>query len=296
MPTVRYVHPTLGPYITAQAAHDAADPGDTILLARGAFTHTPLYVTKRVHVRGDTEDPINQPVTIAGPNASTYPITFYLPSGSGELFIEGVTFGSNTTGSTYNAGPGAFAAGLRLRVNRCVVPGNRYLGYWFGNYAVSAIIENLTSRSAYLGNILYLTSRTDHQITLDKADLTVAPAWGGANANDFAIYSQDYVTTPTAGYGAGYGEWYWPQYQGAAMGINGQIILPTGVDRSATQVRLYRAPGGVIENAPWAIRTPHPVNGEWRFDYLPTTHTYWVMTLPPSGYAPRLDGPFIPQV
>ena len=41
-------------------------------------------------------------------------------------------------------------------------------------------------------------------------------------------------------------------------------------------------------------RTPDPVTGAWTFNYLPTDQRYWVQTIPPQGYKPRLDGPYIP--
>jgi hypothetical protein len=162
---------------------------------------------------------------------------------------------------------------------------------------MTARIENLTSSSAAGNYVMALPVRTDHSVELIAARLGAAPYWGsGVDPATWAYYVDDHVTTDTTGYGAGYGTFYADQWQGASYRIWGTVTdLPEGVLPSQVDIRLFRvSPAtGVIENFPWARRTPDTA-GDWSFDYLPTDSQFGIQSVPPAGLWPRFEGPYIP--
>jgi hypothetical protein len=58
---------------------------------------------------------------------------------------------------------------------------------------------------------------------------------------------------------------------------------------------MYSETNGVIDATYWVKTKPHPVTGEWAYPYLPNNRIFWVQTVPPSGYQPRIDGPYAAQ-
>ncbi|WP_295451875.1 hypothetical protein [uncultured Thiodictyon sp.] len=282
---VAQVRAVPSPYATITAAIAAASPGDTILISplAGGAVHAGAAVTKQVRFKALTEDPIGNPVRVYSLGGSSSGMQL---DGSGVMLLEGLTFSDS-----------AFSTGvnwLTWKFNRCVFTGGP-LGY--GSQASSRLlISNCTNT--------YAGSRTFWLNGYDGWSLQVSK-WRGANA--ISIYtggqapsplSIDAVTTETVGYGAGFGSWLCNTGTGEwdlrAYQVYGQVILPAGVDRSTTQIRLYKEAGGVIETAPWATGTPNAVTGEWSWPYLPTTYRYWVQTVPPAGFTPQIDGPFVP--
>lgn len=298
MATVRYVDPVNGPYLTIQAAHDAANEGDTILIAPGLYTAADslLTLTKRIHIKGNATDPSQVVLSSAtGPAIRlNYPLLH-------AMWIEGVTLQVQNWGSVFYASimvvSSMAEAGL-LHVNRCrLVHPAPPLGSIFyitsTNVACRARLEQCAivgspktysySNAASRLEIIACTSPS----SMVNAPIAYPPGVLGPN---------DWVIGPLAGYGADYGAWFYEQWMGDAFAIPGQVILPPGHDRSQSDIRLFRESAvGKIEIYPWMQRTPDPVSGEYSFDYLPTDHRYWVQTVPPPGFQPRIDGPYVPQ-
>jgi hypothetical protein len=303
VPTVRYVHPINGPYLTIQAAVDAATAGDTILIAPGTYTQVSL--TKRVHLKGETTDPIGNPVILN----SASPIRFYLPwDTTGDLWIEGLRISpiSERHGLAANyANAPLLPPGVMLRINRCVLASSPGFAYWMIlNYGDSTDIHftmnNCTElASCYADWTAIVSQNVNNTIAIREHHGFARPYWRSIsgyeiNPATWASYNESYVTTDTPGYGANYGTWYAPQWMGDAYQVDGQIILPEGVDRSLARVRLYRRRAGIIDTNPWMITTPDPVTGIWAFNILPTDCDYFVWRAMPAGYQHRIDGPYIP--
>lgn len=310
MGTVRYVHPTQGPYFTVQAAHDAAAAGDTVLVSPAHTSTTALNWTKRVHLKGDTQAPDSTPVVVGGID-----LEGLKPLGSAAtVFFEGLTIAA--TASTWSGiyhplvigfrgSPSDWANGPELIFNRCRFGYAPYgLSGWYGVKNGRFHFRNCDFNYQHVSTQGYLwqnfcpsDGKSDQAFrTMNIVNCRIGPnavPLPGTEEYWAAIYL-DAVVNATPGYGAGYGQWYAEQFQGQAYRAYGQIILPQGVDRSTARVRLYRVVNGEIDLIPWLVFVPDPVTGNWEHQYLPTDQVYWAATIPPAGYRPQWDGPFIP--
>ena len=288
MATIRFVPSA---YPTIQAAHDASVEGDTVVVSPGDYG--PATWTKRVHLKGDTTDVAAHPVRIVTTNGSVYPITFKMPTGVGDLWMEGMTFAGASTGQTYVY---QWPATLTWRLNRCVLPAGCYLGYFGAVTAMKLRCTNLTSPAQYGNVILYLGSSTAHDIEIRGALLGGAPYWPyGGSPTTWANYVEDYRTVPTEGYGPAYGTWYAEQWMGRQYALGG-TVRPRGADAASQwQCLIYRERlGGGMESTPWVQATPDPITGRVRVGYLSTDRRYYVAMVGPEGYPPSLRGPYDP--
>lgn len=304
MPTVRHV-PVY--YPTIQVAHDAANPGDTILIDPGVYSDQSQGLTKRVHLIGNTPDPgVSGSVVIQSTGAN--PAIMWLSSpGPGDLLIEGVQI---YKGKPPLLIPGP-ANGLRLHINRCR----------FFNSSTAGAGSICFGHSSPL--FLRITNCDTHCWWY-----TGAWTWqlGGGAENDVRIsgieryynespFPLNLVTSPAsdpyewAGFfydvkaeeaGAGYG-WEQGELLRTSFMTDGYVLwgvagenLPPEFDRSQIELRVLRQhSSGTIERNPWAVLHPNPITGEFSVQNLPTDHTYWVEGIL-EGYRPQIDGPFVP--
>jgi hypothetical protein len=297
MPVVRYVHPTLGQYTTIQAAYDAAAAGDTVLVHPSNTSYVSSW-NKRVHLKGETTDPINDPVQICGAD-------FYLQglAGAGgdtsDVWFEGIKmYGGGGSGNSIAVGNANWLNGPTLHFNRCLIGDSYYtvLSGGGSNCAGKLKFHNCSigypDRYGGAGRawadfaagslVLYACTTTPHDT--NNAEFK----------NQCAYW--DCVNVATDGYGAGYGEWYYDQWQGAAYSIAGAVSTPSGVLPSSVQILLYkRTAGGLMDPLPYAQTYADPVTGHYEFKYLPTNQRFYVAWVPPEGLKPGLKGIYTPH-
>lgn len=292
MPTIRKV-PEI--YPTLQEAHDAASPGDTILIAPGSYM--PITMTKVVHLKGDTTDPVNNPVHIG--NGADYRGYFYLypssNSGISDWWIEGVAIqpDPNQVGA-FNIWNGPqWPAGLRVTFNRCWLRPRYALGYAYNNTGAPRLRflncwGNCNNQLAWFAAAGCSVEFAGHRA--DNAPYAISSVPGLITANDHRI-------GPAVGYGPGYGDWYADQFMtGEVFRIPGTVKPRAGDSPDAWELRLYRVgTNGLPERVPWLVANPDPITGEFVFEWLPTDHTYWVALAPGPGYEPIWRGPYIPS-
>lgn len=277
------------PYPTPQAAHDAAQIGDTIVIAPGS--HPGVRLTKAVHIVGDTMDPCARGVVLGVfPGGSYSSISLAIPSTNwgtlSTVLIEAVTPDWNGTNFAVEA---AHDATKTVLVNRCNLTTATGADRLVDGNSADLGMRLLQCTRTVSGRVQQLSapSRIEHF----GCQLLTAPVNEG-----WALFVDDSVRTPTTGYGCAYGEMLRAQFMGEPLRLWGQIVLPTGEDRSAARVRIYRSVNGQPERVPWVEVTPNPVTGGWDVPYLPTSYTYWVQRIMPTGYAHRIDGPYQPIV
>ena len=295
MPTVRYVDPVNGPYYTIQEAHDAASAGDTLVLAPG--DHGSAVLTKAVHLKGDTTDPEGVPCRVVE-SAGAYSIRYDLPTDTaGDIWVEGVWFQQ----------PGSFDHGLglmgpgellgRLRTNRCIWSGSTTqrpvrLHYITNQKPYRWRCENCRFDRSDLNRLALVSNDLSSEVELLRCQTYAAPVLYNITASDLALWIDDTVRVPTAGYGPAYGAFYFDQWaDGAIQRIAGTVELGGDSLVGDSQVFLYRERAdrpGHLERIPWMETTPDPISGAWEFRYLPTDHRYAVLVNPPEDYEPRI--------
>ena len=293
MPTIRRVP---DPYITIQAAHDAANPGDTILIAPGTYAR--VVGNKFVHLIGDTDDPINNPVLIQnGTGFSGTSIVWSFPSNTvGEWWTEGITCGygsSDVKGAVYLTGN--WPVGMRWVANRCIFSGATIIDdsttpigiTWYNVQQVAGGIST---------NLFYIKGTADNSIILEKTRILLIPI-SVSNFSDtepelWLDWVTDVVNADTVDYGPAYGEFLFADTP-LPYRIAGTIEF-YNASPDDTQVKLYKAATNGMEDTAWSNRAPDPTTGAWEFNYLPSDGSYYVAIVPPAGYEPKLLGPYTP--
>ena len=307
MATIRYVDKSNGPYYTIQSAHDAAVDGDTVLIAEGNYTDgsdSRLIWTKRVHIKGDTENPdaVILGQTYDGPTAPA--LDFRIPQPiDGDLWVEGVRLQESTRSyGVVEIDSGDYFPSGWLRFNRChfwARPAGAPKYAFRADFAANAgrvRVENCLF-TLYLASVEPLRFGTGvaagSQVEIHRAAVIPypnEPYIGLQSADPLPGLSVDAAPSPTTGYGLSYGEWYAPQWLGQAYRIAGRETLEPGDALGQTQIALYRETAyqsGLLERTSWLQTSPDPITGEWSFEYLPTIHS----TGDPQRYAVQINPP-----
>lgn len=284
-------------FATIQAAHDAAIDGDTILLQPG--TYTGAHTSKILNYKGNTEDPVNNRVTINGAQGTygSQPLLFgqdapyQIPSGA-IMWLEGLDlYGSFAIfgGPKYtvtNAGP------WTVNFVRCNLRSSGYDMFretpssW---HACSGTLRfvNTSFGTACPNKLIELCGQ---QTTCDREGV-----WQANNAplgcaigaaNDYR-----YGGTPPDGYGWGYGDLLFDQWgpDGRIFKIAGRCLLNGSPTRATLRC--------IVSEPTWttiAETESDAVSGEYDFGYLNPYKTYYVEAEIP-GERPQLHGPIIPQ-
>ena len=288
MPTVRAVP---GYYTTIQAAHDAAEDGDTILIEPGEYKA--IHFTKHVHVKGNTDDPINNPVCIGGctPNSTAYRSYVQISGCDADRWFEGVTFVADGNARGVVEFRNAFGSEEHIYFHRCNFKYG-YMRLFDGYYSTgtpqivcsNCYIPNTYKKCQYFG-----AGSSAVFLACDGLDET--PPYGTDVPANFFL-GIDYLIQGTEQYGAEYGGWFYPGFAPEIYAIAGSVVLDGPLD--AVELKLYRTTDTGAESCAWATTYPDAETGHWRFDYLPTNHQYYVSLIPPAGYKPELLGPYVP--
>ena len=298
MPTIRRV-PEF--YSTIQAAHNAANTGDVVLVAPGVYGDTSsrpnLVWTKQVHLIGDTTDPINNPVTIIGGEA----VEINISSGSGILLFEGIRFHGGYGDRRAIGILGWPGTGLQLFMNRCAYDQFESAdGDWIYARTSNPLkirmdncseLHDPAPSSGSPGYDISNYAANEVSVAKQKCYSTSMSWW--SNPGSWAVYNVDSVVANTEGYGAQYGGWYKDQYITNPYRLAG-IVDIENASPADVQIKLFLSSNGIMNNTASFIIAPDPTTGEWSFEYLPTDKTYYVALVPPEGYRPKLIGPYTP--
>jgi hypothetical protein len=303
--TVRYVHPTLGPYTTPQAAHDAATAGDTLVISAGTYGF--LNMTKPVNVVGEQQPSGACPTTTLD-DTTTFnygALIINIPTnGWGavtSIYIEGLVLAARRDSSYspywHALVVGAVPTGKIIVVSRCRLLGNYGLSFFPGQRSETEFrncsFENLFAPIEWIA--LSGTSGIPATGTVVRLFLCYRDKdWDAAVQAGLTTFYNDSVKVATPNYGCAYGSWLAGAWQPGSYSIPCKVRVRTGDSPSGTKFRLYKESAGLMEVTPWAIANADSVTGEAVFNWLPTTERYWVQMIPPPGYRPTLDGPYIP--
>ena len=300
MPTLRTVPDT---YASIAEAITAADPGDTIFVRPGTYTSS-LTINKPVHIKGDTDDPINNPVIITTGYSSTstragLTLSFSYDASVPQIFLEGVTikgcYYSNiyVTSNTVSVNVGL----TQVIFNRCILePGTQYGRFVYvpGGYCdiqmlnCQHMFSSLASASSFESDV----TDANTKIVIDKSIFGLAPSVLTLTYSQIAVWVNDTVTSATTGYGPAYGAWYMDQFSGLPYKLAG-VALGTYVDPELVQIILLRSTNGEIERFGWRVTTPDAA-GNWEFKYLSSAHQHYVVLIPPEGHRGEVVGPYTP--
>ena len=270
------------PYATIQAAHDAADAGDTILIEPGDYAA--ISITKQVHIKGNTDDPVNNPVHVGG--IRSY---LYFTGCGADRWVEGVTLSNDPNASAIVIFNGTYSSSEKIYFHRCTFKtGSNRLMYG------SSSTPHIVCTNCYLNTSLRVCDSFDAGATCVflacDGDSATLP-YGSSVPADFFL-GVDFLIQGTEDYGNEYGGWFYPTFEPQIYTIAGSVTLDGELD--TVEVKLYRATDTGAESCAWITTYPDAGSGAWRFDYLPITHQYYVSLIPPVGYKPELLGPYVP--
>lgn len=133
--TVDNNYPSMGDYTTLQAAHDAANPGDTIVMFPSSFAYNGLVVTKQLSIYGSGWH-------------STQTVQVAIVSGN-------LSFNTGSQGSVL--------MGIYSHLNECTVSINTNNISVYRNQIAKIILTSNTSGTIIVNNYIYHTT-LDHVI------------------------------------------------------------------------------------------------------------------------------------
>ena len=284
-------------YSTIQAAINAAKSWDTIFIQPG--TYAGFNYTKPVHLKGNTDDPINNRVQINSLDIGWVDAPFIILNGAytwpGTMHFEGLYLNGTDALFGYQTGTVWMYGNPVFDFNRCYLrasSGRYYLGpvSYYINEPITINLVNCTmadSVSYLINSNSYPHATVNRSATWQKNDPPLGNGIQIGYANDYTYGG----SAPPAGYGCQNGAFYFDQW-----GPGGRIFQIKG--RCRLNGNPYRATLRLLATTPaWvtvAQTESDPITGEYSFGYLSPYNEYYVVAEIP-GERPQLHGPIIPQ-
>lgn len=198
-------------YATFDLAYTAASDTDVILIDPGSYVSN-NYVNKSIHVIGNTADPVGSPITFTAGAGSTG-MMFFDSYGAGlqnDMYFENVVFDSSIGGGNLSLAVYNYCNGYYYKFRKCTIDASAA-----GNYGMRAGTD--PDAEAHLsdfrncsflkgaGDFNEIGIRTQDTIKMDASVFQGTPTFV-SSAYVLPFHGENnYVETPTADYGPGYG-------------------------------------------------------------------------------------------